>query len=120
MSGGESANILQLLMKLDQHTLAKVRAINAGVSWHEASKIHGIRLLRDPEQGRVTVPDPDAPMLWARFYELGTQRPFFCDRDGVRKYDFNQIGKERRNGYSWYGSYGHDVLKAYAEWSQGH
>ena len=68
----------------------------------------------------LAVADPDAPVLWARFYELGTQRPFFCDRDGVRKYDFNQIGKERRNGYSWYGSYGHDVLKAYAEWSQRH
>ena len=120
LSGGESANILQLLMELGQPTPAVVRAINAGAAWYEASKIYGIRLVRDPEQGRLAVADPDAPVLWARFYELGTQRPFFCDRDGVRKYDFNQIGKERRNGYSWYGSYGHDVLKAYAEWSQRH
>lgn len=28
------------------------------------------------------VPCEDCPTLWARFYELETNRPFFCDRDG--------------------------------------
>lgn len=31
------------------------------------------------------------------------QRPtalFFCDRDGIKKYDISEIGYERRNSYS--------------------
>ena len=36
-----------------------------------------------------TIPCEDCPTLWARFYELETNRPFFCDRDGIKKYDIS-------------------------------
>lgn len=49
--------------------------------------------------------DPAAPPLWARFYELGTGRPLFVDRDGVPKYALADIGPERRNGYAWLGNW---------------
>ena len=52
---------------------------------------------------KVVVKDPNAPGLWARFYEIGTNRPIFCDRDGVAKHDLSEIGYERRNGYACYG-----------------
>lgn len=49
------------------------------------------------------MPDATAPPLWARFYDLSTNRPFFCDRDGIPRPNLSDIGDERRNGYSWYG-----------------
>ncbi len=59
---------------------------------------------------------PGGPPIWARFYEIETNRPFFCDRDGVKKYDVSEIGSERRNGYSWYTSAGERMARAYADW----
>ena len=64
------------------------------------------------------VPCEDCPTLWARFYELETNRPFFCDRDGIKKYDISEIGHERRNGYSWYNKDGSKVLKRYEKWKK--
>ena len=49
---------------------------------------------------------------------IETNRPFFCDRDGIRKYRFNDIKAERRNGYSWYGSWGKEVAKTYDTWKK--
>ena len=55
--------------------------------------------------GPLRVPDPMAPVLWARFYEIGTNRPIFSGRDSIVKYSLAEIEHERRNGYSWYGEY---------------
>ncbi len=60
--------------------------------------------------------DDKASPLWARFYEIPSNRPIFSDRDGVVKYDIEQIGGERRGGYTWYGNWGDGVAKAYAKW----
>ena len=60
--------------------------------------------------------DPAAPPLWARFYEIETNRPLFSDRDGVAKYDYNQLGQERSTGYKWLGDWGDEVFQAYAKW----
>ena len=43
---------------------------------------------------------------------------FFCDRDGIKKYDISEIGHERRNGYSWYNKDGSKVLKRYEKWKK--
>ena len=64
----------------------------------------------------MIVPDPNAPPLWARFYEIDTNRPFFCGRDGVKKYAMAEIEPERRNGYAWYGNWGRRVAERYARW----
>jgi pectate lyase len=117
LSGGESAGILLLLMSLDDPSPAVVRAIEAGARWYDDSKIRGIRQeIRNGD--KVIVPDPAAPPLWARFYEIDTNRPFFCGRDGVKKYDISEIEAERRNGYAWYGNWGERVGATYAKWKQ--
>jgi PelA/Pel-15E family pectate lyase len=64
------------------------------------------------------VRDPEAPPLWARFCEIGSNRPIYSGRDGVKKYDIAEIESERRNGYAWHGAWGTDVLKRFAEWKQ--
>jgi PelA/Pel-15E family pectate lyase len=118
LSGGESAGILLLLMGLEDPGADVVRAVRAGARWYEDSKVTGIRQVVTGGDKKI-VPDPAAPPLWARFYEIGTNRPFFCGRDGVKKYDMAEIEAERRNGYAWYGNWGRPVLERYARWEKG-
>jgi len=63
------------------------------------------------------VADPAAPTLWARFYELGTDKPIFTGRDKVIRYDFNEIERERRIGYSYLNDWPASLLeKDYPHW----
>jgi PelA/Pel-15E family pectate lyase len=65
----------------------------------------------------VAIDDPAARGLWARFYEIGTNRPMFSGRDGVIKYRLVDIEIERRAGYSWYGPYATALLTTeYPAW----
>ena len=115
LSGSESVGILELLMSLDRPSPEVVRAINAGAAWFESAKLTGITVVTKNGE-RVVVKDPSAAPLWARFYEFETGQPFFSGRDGVKKYNFNEIERERRNGYAWYGNWGARLPAAYAAW----
>jgi PelA/Pel-15E family pectate lyase len=119
LSGAESAGILLLLMSLDRPGPEVVGAVDAGVRWFDKVKIDGIREIRIDGDKRI-VPGPGAPPLWARFYEIPSQRPIFSGRDGVIKYDVAQIEPERRNAYAWYGAWGSKVSAGYAKWSKTH
>ena len=59
----------------------------------------------------MVVADENAPDLWARFYDIETNRPIFCDRDGIPKQSLKEIGHERRNGYAWYGEWPSKLLE---------
>ena len=115
LSGAESAGVLKYLMTIGKPTPEIIRAVNAGVAWFESVKIEGFRYEKT-KRGRTLVTDPSGQTLWARFYELKTNRPFFCDRDGIPKYSIDEIGEERRNGYAWYGGWGESLLNAYSKW----
>ena len=54
--------------------------------------------------------------LWYRFYDLETNQPFFCDRDGIKKFSLAEISEERRNGYSWSTTAPKNLLKVYEEY----
>ena len=54
--------------------------------------------------------DPQAPPLWARFYNIQTNTPIFCSRDGIPRKTLAEISHERRNGYSWLGSFARDLF----------
>jgi len=115
LSGAESAGILQLLMSLNQPGPEVIRAVNAGAEWFESAKLAGIRQ-RIVDGDKRIVQDPNAPPLWARFYEIESNRSIFSGRDGVKKYDIAGIESERRNGYAWYGAWGEQVAVSYANW----
>lgn len=115
LSGGESAGILRFLMSLEDPSREVIRAVNAGVAWFESAKLEGIRIAKVDGELQV-VEDASAPPIWARFYEIETNRPIFCGRDGVAKYSLAEIEAERRAGYSWYGNWGENVFKAHAKW----
>ncbi|MBT3269344.1 pectate lyase [Candidatus Poribacteria bacterium] len=115
LSGAESAGILTFLMDQEDPSEEIIDAVNAGAAWFETSALAGIRLERTDED-RIVVNDPHAPPMWARFYEIGSNRPIFSGRDGVIKYSLAEIERERRTGYSWYGGWGRRVADRHAAW----
>jgi PelA/Pel-15E family pectate lyase len=119
ISGNESAGVLMLLMSIDRPSPAVVRAIEAGVAWYRRSQIDGVRVVL-ADGDRVVRPDPAAPPIWARFYQIGTNRPILAGRDGVIRYSLADVERERRAGYGWYGAWGTPVLERHAVWRASH
>jgi PelA/Pel-15E family pectate lyase len=101
LSGGESVGIVRFLMSIKDPSPAVVEAIEAAIAWFEQSQLKGIKWV-EISGDRVVVPDPEGGSIWARFYEIGTNRPIFVGRDGVVKYSVAEIELERRTGYNWY------------------
>ncbi len=101
LSGGESVGIVRFLMSIKDPSPAVVEAIESAIAWFEQSQLKGIKWV-DNGSDRVVVQDPGAGPIWARFYEIGTNRPIFVGRDGVVKYSVAEIEHERRTGYNWY------------------
>jgi PelA/Pel-15E family pectate lyase len=125
LSGAESVGLVKLLMSLEHPGPDVVQAIDAAVAWFEAAKLTGIRVNqeKDPQSPRgwdkKVVKDPAAPPLWARFYDIETNKPIFVDRDGIPKSSLAEIGYERRNGYAWLGDWPASLLaKDYPAWKQ--
>ena len=123
LSGSESVGIVEFLMSIDRPSPEIVRAIEGAVEWFRAAKISGIRVDTIAAPGtakatdRVVVADANAPPLWARFYEIGTNRPIFSGRDSVIRYQLSEIEYERRNGYRWYVDRPAKLLeREYPEW----
>lgn len=126
LSGAESDNIVLLLMSLPSPSPEIIASVEGAIEWFKANQIIGImRETFTNNEGKkdyrmVPCPknNPSCLSLWARFYTLEDNRPFFCDRDGIMKFNLSEIGHERRNGYSWYNSDGLKVLKEYEKWKK--
>jgi PelA/Pel-15E family pectate lyase len=125
ISGGESVGIIQYLMEIDEPSPEVIKAIEGAVAWFERVKITGIRLERKADSTLprgydvLVVEDPSASPLWARFYEIETDRPIFVGRDGIVRYNFSEIEHERRVGYSYYVSGAWQLLEQeYPRWKQ--
>ena len=103
LSAQESAGVLRLLMDQPRPDAEVVRAVTGAASWLEKNA------LRKSGDDR-----------WARFYEIGTDRPLFGDRDKSIHYDVDKISKERREGYSWFGDAPEAALAQYAKWKSQH
>jgi PelA/Pel-15E family pectate lyase len=128
-TGGESADVVLFLMEIPKPSSQIVAAIQHAVRWFEKSQIHGISvqevkapraqfMFHSADFDRVVVEDPKAPPIWARFYELGTNRPFFCNRDGKPVHSLAEVERERRTGYGWYTYEPAKVLQRYPLWQK--
>lgn len=122
LSGYESAKIVLLLMSIEKPSPEIVTAVKSAVAWFEKTKITNLEEKRvTNEDGKIIdkkmIPTQNADPIWARFMDLETNEPFFCDRDGIRKKSLDEIGPERRNGYSWYSDAAKEVLKKYPDWA---
>ena len=117
--GSESAALVLFLMRLPQPNTAVVDAVYAAVAWFRKTAIYGKAYQRGSDGRRLVSVAGEAP-LWARFYEIGSDRAVFGDRDKSIHDDVNEISPERRNGYSWYNAGPKEALDRFAEWSLSH
>ncbi|MFD1604664.1 pectate lyase [Flavobacterium artemisiae] len=122
LSGYESVKITLLLMSIEKPSPEIVTAVKSAVAWFEKTKITNLeekRVLNDAGKiiDKKMILVENASPIWARFMDLETNEPFFCDRDGIRKKSLDQIGSERRNGYSWYSDAAKEVLKKFPDWA---
>jgi len=115
LSGRESAGIAELLMTLRSPNESIVAAVHAAVDWFRATAVHGY----DYDFERGLTAKAGAGPIWARMYEIGTNRPIFSNRDGVIRYDWNEL-TDRRTGYAWFGEEPKAVLERYERWSRTH
>jgi pectinesterase len=121
-SGAESVGIVLLLMELNRPSKEIIASVEGAVKWFETHKIEGIRLNsfvnKDGLKDLEVVKDESAPTLWARFYDLETEKPYFCDRDGIKKESFAEMGHNRRNGYDWYIDAPEKLIQKYPGWKK--
>ena len=124
ISGQESVGIIRFLMRQKNPSPEIIDAVKAGVNWLELVKIKGYKYvdIEAPDQpkgkDRVVAPDMNST-IWARFYEIENNRPFFSGRDSQKKYDVKEVEYERRTGYAWYGTWPATLLVVeYPKWLQ--
>lgn len=115
LSGAESVGIVRFLMGIEQPSAEVEAAIRAAVRWLEQVAIPGRRVERVKDAAgkyvdQVLIEDP-ASDVWARFYEIGTNRPIFVGRDEVVRYDLAEVEAERRGGYAYYGTWATKLLR---------
>jgi PelA/Pel-15E family pectate lyase len=119
-SGSESIGIVRLLMDIKNPSAPVIASVKYAMEWLEQHQITGIRVENRPgadgKRNIVVVEDAQAQPLLARFYDLETGKPFFSDRDGVKRSSITEIGPERRNGYSWYNDDLLELQKDYRQW----
>ncbi|HAV64313.1 MAG TPA: pectate lyase [Verrucomicrobiales bacterium] len=121
LSGSESVGIVRFLMAIEQPSPEIMASIEGAVAWFRRVAISGQRLEErrnaDGRKERILTPDPAAPPLWARFYELDTHRPLYMDRDSKPNYDFMKVSYERRSGYGYHSTAPASLIeKDYPAW----
>src|SRR5687768_5813166 len=125
LSGSESVGIVRFLMEIEKPSPEVAAAIEGAVAWLKSVAIPGLRYETftgaDGQRDRRVVADPSAGPLWARFYEIGTNRPIFLGRDSVVRYALSEIERERRNGYAYYGTWAATLLdRDFPRWREKH
>lgn len=121
-SGSESVGIVTTLMLVENPSAEIKNAVKAAMEWFESVKITGFTTQKvtnasSPNGFDVVVVPASGNVMWARFYDLNTNSPFFCARDGVKKATLAEVDDiERRSGYAWYGNWPSKITSLYASW----
>lgn len=117
---GESAGIMMFLMQLPDPSPEIVTSVHAAAAWFEKTKLMNVAFKSTGSDGRHLVSAPGNGPIWARYYEIGDDKPLFGDRDKSIHDTVDEISKERRQGYAWYGDTAKRALQHYASWSKAH
>ncbi len=127
LTSDESFPIVEFFMSLPNPTPAEVQAVHAACAWFTRVEIFGYRFGsgnffadRSSPGGRKLEAVAGAGPIWARYYQIGTDKPIFGDRDKTIHDDVNDLSLERRNGYSWFNTEGITVLRDFKTWVQAH
>ena len=126
----ETVATLRYLMGIPQPSPEVIASIEAGVAWLRQVQLQGLRLEtfeapvetfahHTSSNDRRLVKDANAEPLWARFYDLQDNGVVLATREGVRVADYADIPRERRTGYTWYGTWPRKLLdRDYPKWQQ--
>lgn len=112
----ESADLVQFLMSLPHPSPEVVAAVDGAMAWFRRTALHDLAWGRNAAREEQLTAAPGAPPLWARLYELETDKPVFGDRDRTVHYAVEEISPERRNGYGWYGDWPARIMKTHQTW----
>ncbi|KQT16123.1 pectate lyase [Chryseobacterium sp. Leaf404] len=118
LATGESVNIVKFLM-MQPVTPEIEKSVRAAVEWFKASKIEGYTYSVSKENDKPirTLSKKEGSAVWARFYDIPTNKPVFGDRDGSVKFNYEEVSEERRMGYSWYNEAGTKLIENdYPKW----
>lgn len=115
----ESAGLVQFLMSIPQPSPEIIAAVEGAMAWFPAHVLPGVVWDRAAVTGSGLVPRAGAPGLWARYYEIGTDRPVFGERDRSVHYVVTELTAERRQGYGWYNNRAATLPAAHAKWRAG-
>jgi PelA/Pel-15E family pectate lyase len=116
----ESDDVLIMLMDdLPNPNVREQRAIRSAAAWFKSTAIYG-QTYGATANGRGLTPTPGAGPIWARYYQIETDKPIFGDRDKSIHDDLYELSSERRNGYGWFGSEPQVALDRFEKWSQQH
>lgn len=118
-STAESAGLMLFLIELPNQNPSTIRAVHAAASWLERTALHDLAYKHTAaNDGRHLVPAPGAGRIWARYCEIGSNRPLFGDRDKTIHDNVDEISRERRDGYAWFVTTPENALKRYAVWAK--
>ncbi len=117
----ESVGVVRYLMSIPDPSPQTVQAIEGALAWFQANALHDLRLQTvdaPAEQfahhrstvDRRLLADPAAPLLWGRFHDLADNSVVLANRQGERLQNYEQVGRERRTGYHWYGTWPQALL----------
>ena len=124
----ETTAVIRFLMRRPHPSKEVVQAIDDAVTSLRETQLSGIRVERVAAETEkyefhttdfdvVVIADDNAKPIWARHYEIGTNRPVFAGRDTVKRYALSEIARERRTGTPWYGDWPQRLLETeYPEW----
>jgi PelA/Pel-15E family pectate lyase len=112
LASGESVNIVKFLM-MQTITPEIEKSIKSAIQWFKESKIDGYTYNVSRESGNAVrvLSKKEGSAVWARFYDIPTNKPVFGDRDGSVKFNYEDVSEERRMGYSWYNEAGTKLIE---------
>jgi len=113
LATGESVTIVKFLMMQPVNPEIE-KSIKSAVKWFDESKIVGYTYQVSRENGKAirALSKKEGSNVWARFYDIPTNKPIFGDRDGSVKYNYDEVSEERRMGYSWYNESGTKLIES--------
>lgn len=121
MVAQETVGVVRYLMSIRSPSPEVVAAVDGAVDWLRRVELRGWRLetfdapaetyaRHATDKDRRLLADPAASGLWARFYDLRDNGVVLATRAGARVARFEDIPRERRTGYDWYGRWPRKLL----------
>ena len=114
-SSAESAGALMFLMQVPDPSPEVIAAVNAAAAWFQKTQIPDMVYTVDGAGSHLAPASGKGP-VWARYCEIGSDRPIFGNRDKTIHDRLDEISAERLRGYSWYSEAPQRALAQYADW----